>query len=41
LTTRQQRLGNFIRLPRFSRLDPAKRRDQILDAASALLAERP
>ena len=26
--------------PRFSRLDPAKRRDQILDAANALFAER-
>ena len=28
-------------LPKFSRLDPGQRRDQILDAASALLAERP
>ena len=27
--------------PKFSRLDPAQRRDQILDAASALFAERP
>ena len=26
--------------PKFSRLDPAQRRDQILDAASALFAER-
>jgi len=28
-------------LPRFSRLDSARRRDQILDAASPPLAERP
>ena len=28
-------------LPRFSRLDPAQRRDQIFDAAGALLADRP
>ena len=28
-------------LPKYSRLDPGQRRDQILDAASALLAERP
>jgi AcrR family transcriptional regulator len=27
--------------PKFSRLDPAQRREQILDAASALFAERP
>ena len=27
--------------PKFSRLDPAQRRDQILDAASSLFAERP
>jgi len=26
--------------PKFSRLDPAQRREQILDAASALFAER-
>ena len=26
--------------PRFSRLDPGQRRDQILDAANALFAER-
>ena len=28
-------------LPRFSPLDPAQRRDQVLHAASALLAELP
>ena len=28
-------------LPKYNRLDPGQRRDQILDAASALLAERP
>ena len=28
-------------LPKYSRLDPGQRRDEILDAASALLAERP
>ena len=28
-------------LPKYSRLDPGQRREQILDAASALLAERP
>ena len=27
--------------PKFSRLDPAQRRDQLLDAASSLFAERP
>ena len=27
--------------PKFSRLDPAQRRDQILDAASSLFADRP
>ena len=28
-------------LPKFSRLDPGQRREQILDAANALLAQRP
>ena len=28
-------------LPKYNRLDPGQRRDQILDAASTLLAERP
>jgi AcrR family transcriptional regulator len=27
--------------PKYSRLDPAQRREQILDAANALFAERP
>ena len=27
--------------PKFSRLDPSQRREQILDAANALFAERP
>jgi AcrR family transcriptional regulator len=27
--------------PRYKRLDPGQRRDEILDAANALFAERP
>ena len=41
LTDRQQHLDSRYELtPKYSRLDPGQRREQILDAANALFAER-
>ena len=40
MTDRQQLLDWLYDSPKFSRLDPQQRREQILDAANALFAER-